>query len=287
MFMSLAAVAQYCVVSWNIARDTDYLGVNLRHKEVEWKTVADLMAVRNQLFNSIFEQMKTELNPDFFCLQEVTRSSDIRNWLGAKYEVHSALKDCVIAWDSTKYSLIEGTSVHEAGEGRYLALELLEKATQKTILIASAHLWGFDLANPQDGETERGDQQLAELAAHLDKSAYLTIVGMDANTTPAIYPKRLSILEVNSYIRDQSQDAEPTAYNKSLPENAAHLDYLYARPGRKFQAKVKTASYEALPIEKPSVNPSDHSPVIARVSMEKSKQHGFINFLSRFSKTEK
>lgn len=293
--MSTDCVGAYQVISWNIGRDSDYLGLNVRNKDVQWKNMQELGLLRNQLFTDVFKDMRDSKKPDFFCLQEVSRSGDIQKWLGDGYGVHTASRDCVIAWDLDKYELIEGTPETEKREGRFLVLQLLERSTRKTIYVASAHLWGFKLTEPKGkeagtniGVTEKGDAQLKEMAAHLTNSDYLSIIGMDANTTPDIHPDRLSILESEGFRRDPSKDGLPTAYNSSLESNSAHLDYLFAKGSKKHQLQLEATFFEALPIESPAVNPSDHSPVALSIKvMKQKKKSGFLSKLVSGMRSEK
>ena len=285
--MSSQSVQPYQVISWNIGRDSDYLGLNVRNKDVQWKNMRELGDLRNQLFTSTFKNLKETIQPDIFCLQEVTRSGDVKKWLGDSYDLHATSRDCVIAWDNSKYELVEGSPTREKTEGRYLILLLREKSTQKTIQVASAHLWGFKLTGPNETErdsdepvTLKGDRELNELAEQMDDSAFLSIIGMDANSTPHIHPERLSILESRGYTRDASSDNIPTAYNSSLESQSAHLDYLFVKASKKFQITVQPTHFQSLPIESPAVNPSDHSPILLSLFVtKKEKESGFLKKL--------
>lgn len=283
--MNSQIIQDFQVVSWNIGRDSDYLGLNVRNRDaVKWDTTRDLGKIRTRLFSDVFRQMADSFKPDFFCLQEVKRAGDVKNWLGDQYELCATFRDCVIAWDKDKYELVEGSQFYEIEEGRYLILELFDKSTQKVIRIASAHLWGFNLNNPhgkdrysEDPETLKGDCQLKELVKQLNSPAYLTIIGLDANTTPEIHPDRLAILEERGFIRDATEDEVPTAFNSSLPDQSAHLDYLFAKGSKKVDVEVEAFVSQELPIESPEVNPSDHSPILSTVKLvEKKKDKNFM-----------
>ncbi len=72
-----------------------------------------------------------EANPDFFCLQEVTRLAKVQKWLGKGYRATWALRDCAIAWNCEKYELKKGTQIKDIRQGRLNIIDLIEKNTKK------------------------------------------------------------------------------------------------------------------------------------------------------------
>lgn len=275
----------YTVVSWNIARDSDYLGVNLRCGNEEWSSPQELYSKRKELIASRFSDFRTKVAPDFFCLQEVDSIKEVKERaLLGEYDCAAATKrDCVILWNRDRFTPIAGSEYEEGNSGRYIAIDLKECSTGKVIRIASAHLWGFDLSRIGDEkEKAKGNVQLAELISLLERDSFpiLTIVGMDANSTPELYPERVNLL-INRGFNGCSDDS-PTAYNAKLPSNRAKLDYILSK-SKSGRAQIIADSKVDLPLEDPQNNPSDHRPLTNIVRLPQDKlQTKFIKYFSKF-----
>lgn len=247
-----------CVFNWNIARNTDYLALCLRTKEKSWKSVLELSERRRQKLTEIFKSTITDYKPDFFCIQESDGLSQLSEFLGTSYDAAMSYHDCAIAWDKEKY-----VKVNELHKERYSVVTLKNLECNKVIRIASAHLSGFDLSDPQEKNelmtapiSEKGDKELGELANILtQEKADLYILGMDANSTPDIHPERLQIVENLGFNRF-SEESLLTSYNDSV-QKQVQLDYVYVKEGI-----CRTLEGFDYPIDQPLLNPSDHKPLM-------------------------
>lgn len=274
----------YSVVSWNIARDSDYLGLSLRAGDTNWSTPKELYTRRQQLLQGLFAEMKANFCPDFFCLQEVDSIHSIKTMaLGEEYESLSAGgRDCVLLWNSKRYEKIPGSEYQEESEGRYLTVDLKDRQENKIIRLASAHLGGFDLAHFNEEDAKKGDDQLKALLQILnrDKKPALVLVGMDANSTTEIHPVRIERLTKEGFAR--SKEEAPTAYSTKLKSPLIKLDFIFAR-SKKHGLEFAESAMNAPPLETPQVNPSDHKPLLQRI-ISKEGEKSVFNFLRKINR---
>lgn len=181
---------------------------------------------------------------------------------GEQWEFHYDGVDCLVAWDTSRFTLLDS-------QDNKAVVLLQSKATQKVIKAASVHLKGFSLATCKDAD--RGDRELEGIVKTLDhfndkRVPALTLIAGDFNSTPTIHPERLDILRNNGFKTDDA-DHSPTAYNSDF--NQAHLDYIFAKTANAQGVVVTTPKNVALPylpLENLLENPSDHSPLLKTIA---------------------
>jgi hypothetical protein len=264
------------VVTWNVGRDRDYFEVSRRAKFTVPDDNAAFFAMRDGLFQATFRQMIEGHNPDFFCLQESDANTDrVKGWIGHHYKVISDGGDSAIAWNDQRYELVEDSIRYPGTSPLHFSIvaDFIDRQTQFKVTIASAHIKGFDLANPKE-QTEsgkdvaaQGDKELREVFKSLESAtSALRILGMDANSTLKIHPDRLKIAKQKGFKRVE-KDNLATAYNPTLAAQAAKIDFLFAKTSKRTQLSFQKNPTLKIPIESPKLNPSDHRPVISTVKV--------------------
>lgn len=185
----------------------------------------------------------------------------------------------------------------------------MRKDPSKKILVASAHLAGFDITGKDKKSTAGdGEAQLIELLKIMEDEQYsdcLKIIGLDANTPPfgikyqdingkefIIKSRRTSLLSELNYesgyeIQPKTGLPAPTAINISVKEGV-RLDYIFAKAPKDHAVKLyedeesqkKVAPYQLkADAQTPLITKakkdhcnipiSDHLPVVSRISVKR------------------
>lgn len=309
-------------VQLNMATYGDYLGL----RDPEYSRNIDkheLYSERDILLKAFFKTLIKQIDPDIIMLQEVygfDPKAEIRK--NGIIDLINKLKKkgYVLIEDSGEGSIRPGDAIILFKDKKFKSLGLLslhkrtfvhlqmKKDTSKKILVASAHLAGFDITG-EDKASAAGDgrAQLIELLKIMEDerySDYLKIVGLDANSPPfgtkykdikgmefIIKSDRTSLLSEIGYesgyeIQPRTGLPTPTAINRSISEGA-RLDYIFAKAPMNHSVKLtedeesqrKIAPYPLkadgqtpliIKAKKGSYNIpfSDHLPVVSRISMK-------------------
>jgi hypothetical protein len=238
------------VITWNIGRINDFIGLYARTRTLDWKTPAELASRRTDLFKRIF---KTMIQPDILCLQEVDETKEISEWLGPHYAVVGGTGDCLIAWKRERFKQV--STDWSTKEGRVLSLDLQETTTRKTIQVYSLHAPGFSLIKPE--AHQEGTEFVQTVITRIDNTSNVVLFGTDLNATPTIGSERLSLFSSQGFSR--VLDDRVTAYNPDLAERRAKLDEIFVRGAR--IVPIELSKEPKFPLESPKENPSDHRPV--------------------------
>lgn len=210
---------------------------------------------RASLAKAIFAH---QLKFDILCLQEADYLNS--SLFPDSYEVRFSTNEKFIlgiAWKKERFDLIE-----MIGEvmGKALIAKLRDKRSDKTVLVASAHLSGCDPYQTDDW-TKTGDSELTTVMDTLARnSADHTIIGMDSNVT-SLHP-RLKLLKLGGFHMDSENFVEPTCTNPYKMLNT-RIDWI--------ALKVSSATLTNIPVlnvglNSPQTNMSDHKPVAAKIT---------------------
>lgn len=246
------------VLSWNVGRLGDWKALCNRHegpKEERWNLMRELI-------NAAIKQ-----GCQVMALQEVDTSACLRTiFKGDEWDfvgLDQESEDCVIAYHTKRFKLSSVSWNSHAHHG--VGCTLVERGTNISIHIVSAHLYGFNIYAADPLDSKDGDTMLANfLDERVDHRAAISIVGLDANAPPQ--HARMSIFSKRGYLRS-ADCSTPTAFNKDVPERRAKLDYVYARCNDSANVNVTDvgAFGKEFPLETPQKNPSDHAPVLCVV----------------------
>lgn len=220
-----------------------------------------ILHARQDMFAKIFHR---HLMQDILCLQE-TEYLDA-NMLPSHLELlkNSRKNPDAIAWNKSRFVLVE--VIGSLAQDRAFAVKLKDKATEKTILVASGHLTGCDPFKVQEMangklDSTKGDEELKTIIGKLKEcDADYRIIGMDANVT-ALHP-RLRALKENGYRLDVENFMEPTCSNPYVVLNT-RLDWL-AVEGK--DVSITNIPLLSVGLNNHLTNPSDHKPIAAEIS---------------------
>lgn len=229
----------------------------------EGSEVSPLLEVRATMAKRIFAH---HLKYDIICLQEADYLDN--SMFPEDYEVlfaETSDSKNGIAWNKERFELIEaiGNVI-----GRAFALQLLDKESGKTVLVASGHISG---CNPYCVEKDhttgvldsaKGDAELQAVVELFNSyDADLMLIGMDSNVT-SLHP-RLSILKDAGYQIDYENYLEPTCTNPYQVLNT-RIDWI----ALKSTAVVSITNIPVLGVGLNSIqtNISDHKPIAAKIT---------------------
>jgi endonuclease/exonuclease/phosphatase family metal-dependent hydrolase len=227
--------------------------------------VSPLQEVRTTMAKRIFAH---HLKYDIICLQEADYLEP--SMFPEQYEVllvETSHSKNGIAWNKNRFELVEtiGNIM-----GRAFAVQLFDKESGQTLLVASGHFSG---CNPYRIEKDaatgavdstKGDvelQTVVELFNRLD--ADLMLIGMDSNVT-SLHP-RLNIIKDAGYQMDYENYLEPTCTNPHQVLNT-RIDWIALK-----SAHTKAVSVTNIPVLNVSLNSiqtnfSDHKPIAAKIT---------------------
>lgn len=264
------SISQYQTVSWNIGCVADFIGLYRRAKQQPWENLSSVPGLRMEKLKEVFKRIADDKKPDIFFLQEVGEEvhAGLKKWL-ENYAIHFDGDDTLVAWNKERFTEILGSRQSEQLCKRFSIVDLMDKTAKKVVRIASIHLHGYDLSQPERERcgrrvTESGDEELREIVKLLldcsERIPELIMLGMDANSTPDIHPERLEILESERFVRD-FDDNQPTAFNPTLDHRKAKIDFIYAKCISGKCNVLESSANLNLKIESPDTNPSDHRPL--------------------------
>lgn len=292
----------YTIVSWNVARETDFAALLsiqnkmkeksltfskarqeiLEEQDLDLRLTEEGKGIRAHLFQQEFQRLSST---DIICLQESyeLEDEDLAAWLPGyssfSFKTESS-SDCMILWNSQKFTLLGHAQLkHDPGyipdvDPTADTMVLLQDNKNGTKLcVTSTHLRGFDLSATDLSQQARpmvGDNQIRYNLATMKVApqADLHICAGDYNATFKHHPKRFEILQKEGYVTDE-MDTLPTHYDAHLrkrdgsPEEVK-LDYIFAKAS--CCASVQITKIPNISWELTNLErPSDHLPVAARV----------------------
>lgn len=223
-----------------------------------------LREARAKMARRIFHH---HLKYDIICLQEADYLEP--DFFPEQYQVLLSETDHSIngiAWKKDRFDLID--TIGDI-KGRAFAVQLADKESGKTILVASAHLTGCNPYrieyDPSTGnaDSSKGDRELQAIAALFDKhNSDLKVVGMDSNVT-SLHP-RLMILKEAGYRIDAENHLEATCTNPYQMLNT-RIDWIAVKPGRTSSATIVNIPVLGVGLNSIQSNMSDHKPIAAKI----------------------
>ena len=198
---------------------------------------------------------------DIICLQEADYLDS--SMFPEKYEVlfssraHSV--NGVTSWNKDRFEI---KSPPGNVQDSAFVVELLDKETGKTLLVASGHLTGCNPYQPVQNDSAKGDSQIKQLIDTMNNyDSDLKIIGMDSNVT-SLHP-RLAILKNAGYELDFEHFLEPTC---SSPYQVldTRIDWIFLKD------QTNSATIVNIPVLSVGLNNivnniSDHKPIAAKI----------------------
>ncbi|HEY2811651.1 MAG TPA: hypothetical protein VGJ00_09730 [Rhabdochlamydiaceae bacterium] len=222
-----------------------------------------LQAARSLMAKRI---LVNHLNFDIICLQEADYLDS--SLFPENYEVLFAQTKHSkngIAWNKERFELVESLGNIL---GQAFAVQLHDKETSKTVLIASGHLTGCNPfrieTDPKTGisDSSKGD---SELQAIIDlfylHRADLMIIGMDSNVT-SLHP-RLNILKDANYRIDCENYLDPTCTSPYLILNT-RIDWIALKSSLN-NVSITNIPVLSVGLNSMQTNISDHKPIAAKI----------------------
>lgn len=215
-----------------------------------------LQLTRAKMAQHIFNH---HLKFDIICIQE-------GDYLNADmFPAHYAVEFCPtshsvngIAWNKERFELVD---IIGNIKNRAYAIQLLDKETQKTILVASGHITGCNPYKVENNDSAKGDSELQAIIDLFDKvGADLLLIGMDSNVT-SLHP-RLQILKGAGYHLDAENFIEPTCTNPNLILNT-RIDWIALKAAN---ASITNIPILSIGLNNLQTNISDHAPIAAKIS---------------------
>lgn len=204
---------------------------------------------------------------DIICLQEADYLDS--SMFPKHYEVilaDTAHSKNGIAFNKNRFELVDtiGNIM-----GRAFALQLLDKETENTVLVASGHITGCNPyrveTNPSTGENDsvKGDSEIQTILEMFDDhGSDLMLIGMDSNVT-SLHP-RLNILKDADYQIDCENYLEPTCTNPNQVLNT-RIDWIALKANNLGKASITNIPVMNVGLNNLQTNISDHKPVAAKV----------------------
>lgn len=222
-----------------------------------------LMEGRHIMAERIF---RDQLKYDILCLQEADYLHP--GMFPDHYEVaFSGTEHSVngIAWNKDRFEL--KSTVGDV-LGRAFAVQLLEKASGKTVLVGTGHITGCNpfitVENPetQEPDSAKGDHELETITQLFDDlSADFKVIAMDSNVT-ATHP-RLKILQEHGYQLDSENYFEQTCTNPYVVLNT-RIDWIALKTNNA-NATITNVPVLGVGLNNIQNNISDHKPIAALV----------------------
>jgi hypothetical protein len=233
---------------------------NKATRQKQLQEVRKLMAMR------IFAH---DLRHDVICLQEADYLDP--SMFPKQYEVlfsETEHSKNGIAWNKDRFELVEsiGTILD-----RGFAIRLLDKETDKIVVIGSGHITGCNPyrveEDPETGllDSAQGDRELVAFVDCFDhQQADILVMGIDSNVT-ALHP-RLRILQEAGYQIDCEHCIEPTCTNPYQILNT-RIDWIALK------SNLDNTSITNIPVfsvgfNNIQTNMSDHKPIAAKIDYE-------------------
>lgn len=229
---------------------------------------------RNQSIKIFFKKVK-ELKPDIITLQEAygavldAEKAGIRpllkKYLDNEYwRIEAALNkkikntggSAIIFYRKGKFNFLKFQSDSQSA---YVILQ--NEKTRQNIMVASAHIAGFDLAGNESTSTAgNGRQQLEELMNFMDEygtADTLKIIGMDLNSPPFGLQQTSMDGAIITISSTRTTDLLNRGFKTSCPVDGKEMpsptgmNYLFAEPIRLdyVWAKIDDAGYQVRVVE--------------------------------------
>lgn len=166
-----------------------------------------------------------------------------------------------IAWNTKRFEQIEtiGNIMNKA-----FAVLLIDKETNKTVLVASGHLTGCNPYRIDKGDSTKGDAELQAIIDLFNKSkADILLIGMDSNVT-SLHP-RMNILKNAGYQLDTENSLESTCTNPYQVLNT-RIDWITLKTNHEIVASVVNIPVLSVGLNSMETNMSDHKPIAAKIS---------------------
>jgi hypothetical protein len=205
------------------------------------------------------------LNYDIICLQEADYLD--HSLFPSNYEVLFAdTSDSKngIAWKKERFDLVQSLDI----SGRAVAVQLRDKESNTTILVASGHLTGCNPYRVEkdpitgDLDSAKGDTELQTIIDLFDRQEVdVKIIGMDSNVT-SLHP-RLHILKDGGYQIDSENYLEPTCTNPYQVLNT-RIDWI-ALKSNSDKATISNIPVLSIGLNSIQTNMSDHKPIAAKI----------------------
>jgi hypothetical protein len=227
--------------------------------------VSPLQEVRTTMAKRIFTH---HLKYDIICLQEADYLEP--SMFPEHYEVlltETSHSKNGIAWNKNRFELVEtiGNIM-----GRAFAVQLLDKESSQTLLVASGHISGCNPyrieKNSATGaaDSAKGDAELQTVVELFDRlDADLMLIGMDSNVT-SLHP-RLNILKDAGYQMDYENHLEPTCTNPHQVLNT-RIDWIALKSPHAKAVSVTNIPVLNVGLNSIQTNISDHKPIAAKIT---------------------
>lgn len=219
------------------------------------KEVRDVMGARI---------IQEHLKHDIICLQEADYIGELM--FSDEYAFHTCeTMHSVngIAFKKDRFEFIKDVRVKS---DRSFAILLLDRQTDKTILVSTAHLSGCDpyrVHKKKNGgsDASKGDTELKVIVEAFDQEeADLKIIGMDSNVT-ALHP-RLGIAQAAGYRLDYENHLEQTCTNPYQVLNT-RIDWILMKT--EMSASITNVPVLSVGLNNMQTNISDHKPIAAKI----------------------
>lgn len=222
-----------------------------------------LQATRAVMAQRIFHH---HLTTDIICLQEADYLA--KSFFPEQYEVlfsESTHSINGLAWNKERFELVEviGNIMDRA-----FAVQLMDKETNKSILVAASHITGcnpYSVAKDATGkaDSEKGDQELRKIIEIFDeRGADLMLIGMDANVT-SLHP-RMNILKEAHYQVDCKNSLEMTCTNPYQVLNT-RIDWIALKTNSNHANPITNIPVLSVGLNNMTTNISDHKPIAAKI----------------------
>jgi hypothetical protein len=207
------------------------------------------------------------LQYDIICLQEADYLDS--SVFPENYEVlfaDSAHSKNGIAWNKGRFELVK-----PIGDilGRTFAVQLRDKETGKTVLIASGHFTGCnpyrieENAETRISDSAKGDAEIQTVIDLFDRQkADLMMIGMDSNVT-SLHP-RLTIIKEAGYQIDYENYLDSTCTNPYQVLNTL-IDWI-ALKSQSVKASITNIPVLSVGLNNIQTNISDHKPIAAKIN---------------------
>lgn len=225
----------------------------------------DLTETRAIMATRIFHH---HLKYDIICLQEADYLNN--DMFPSNYEVllsnSEGLKNGV-AWNKDRFELV---SFPVDILGKALAVELRDRESGTTILVASGHITGCNpyrvVINSETGKSDsaKGDEELQAVLDLFNQSrADMMIIGMDSNVT-SLHP-RLNLLKVAGFSMDTENYIDPTCTNPYQVLNT-RIDWIALKTRNGMTPAISNIPVLNIGLNSLQTNISDHKPIAAKIS---------------------
>ena len=214
-----------------------------------------LQTARSIMAKRIFQH---HLKQDIVCLQEASFINSSQ--FDEKFEIaisQSEHSPNAIAWKKERFELVEVIE----NMGKAFAVTLLDKESQKTLLVVSGHLSGCNPFQVNQNDSLKGDEELTALLATIDSYAYdICLIALDANVT-SMHP-RMKIFKNHGFKLDYQNFLETSCTNPYLILNT-RIDWIVVKA--KENVNITNIPILGVGLNSIETNISDHKPIAAKV----------------------